>query len=76
MWANTCFALRGLTSLYKEHVHPSHKIEKRKRPEAQHYILCLVCFFCRAYGKGDGSSTASCASTADGREGSRSGDPL
>jgi hypothetical protein len=46
----------------------------RKRPEAQPYILCPVCFFCRAYGKGDGSSTASCASTADGRERSRSGD--
>jgi hypothetical protein len=49
--------------------------EIRKRPEAQPYILCLVCFLCRAYGKGDGYSTASCASTADGREGSGSGDP-
>jgi hypothetical protein len=50
-------------------------IEIRKRPEAQPYIQCLVCFLCRAYGKGDGSSTASRASTADGREGSGSGDP-
>jgi hypothetical protein len=41
-------------------------IEIRKRPEAQPYIMCLVCFLCRAYGKGDGFSTASCASTADG----------
>jgi hypothetical protein len=49
-------------------------IEIRKRPEAQPYIMCLVCFLCRAYGKGDGFSTASCASTADG-EGSGSGDP-
>jgi hypothetical protein len=32
-----------------------------------------VCFLCRAYEKGDGSSTASRASTADGREGSGSG---
>jgi hypothetical protein len=44
-------------------------------PEAQPYIQCLVCFLCRTYGKGDGSSTASRASTADGREGSGSGDP-
>jgi hypothetical protein len=28
-----------------------------------------VCFLCRAYGKGDGFSTSSCASIADGREG-------
>jgi hypothetical protein len=34
-----------------------------------------VCFLCRAYGKGDGFSTSSCASTADRREGSGSGDP-
>jgi hypothetical protein len=37
--------------------------------------MCLVCFLCRAYGKGDGFSTASRAFTADGREGSGSGDP-
>jgi hypothetical protein len=37
--------------------------------------MCLVCFLCRAYGKGDESSTASCVSTADGREWSGSGDP-
>jgi hypothetical protein len=54
---------------------PSHNTEIRKRPEAQPYIQCLVCFLCRAYGKGDGFSTSSCASTADGREGSGSGDP-
>jgi hypothetical protein len=51
-------------------MYPSYGIEIRKRPEAQPYIQCLVCFLCRAYGKGDGFSTASCASTADGREGS------
>jgi hypothetical protein len=50
-------------------------IEKRKRPEAQPYILCLVCFLCHAYGKGDRFSTASCASIVDRREGSGSGDP-
>jgi hypothetical protein len=49
-------------------------MEIRKRTEAQPYIQCLVCFLCRAYRKGDGFSTASCASTADGREGSGSGD--
>jgi hypothetical protein len=37
--------------------------------------MCFVCFLCRAYGKGDRLSTASRASTADGREGSGSGDP-
>jgi hypothetical protein len=31
--------------------------------------MCLVCFLCRAYEKGDGSSTTSCASTADGGKG-------
>jgi hypothetical protein len=51
------------------------KERRKKRPEAQPYIQCLVCFFCRVYGKGDGSSTAYCASTADGREGSGSDDP-
>jgi hypothetical protein len=42
-------------------------------PEAQPYIMCRV-LLCRASGKGDGFSTASRASTADGREGSGSGD--
>jgi hypothetical protein len=37
--------------------------------------MCLVCFLCRAYEKGDMSSTASRASTANGREESGSGDP-
>ena len=55
-------------------MYPSYGIELRKRPEAQPYTLCLVCLLCRAYGKGDGFSIASCGSTADGREGSRSGD--
>jgi hypothetical protein len=64
----------GLTSLYKEPV-PPHNTDIRKRPEAQPYIMCLVCFLCRVYGKGDGFSTASCASTADGREGIEPGDP-
>jgi hypothetical protein len=50
-------------------------IEIRKRSEAQPYILCLVCFLCRAYKKGDRFSAASCASTVDGREESESGDP-
>jgi hypothetical protein len=31
-----------------------------------------MCFLCRGYGNGDGFSTSSCASTADGREGSGS----
>jgi hypothetical protein len=58
--------LRAITvSIYRTYT-PSYETEIRKRPEAQPYIQCLVCFFCRAYGKGDGSSTASCASTADG----------
>jgi hypothetical protein len=74
MWANTEYALEGYhVSIYRTCTH-SYGIEIRKRPEAQSYILRLVCFLYRAYGKGDGFSTASCASTADGREGSRSGD--
>jgi hypothetical protein len=48
---------------------PSYGIEMRKWPEAQLYIMCLVCFLCRAYGKGDGFSTSSRASTAYGGKG-------
>jgi hypothetical protein len=29
----------------------NNKKGKRKRPEAQPYILCLVCFLCRVYGE-------------------------
>jgi hypothetical protein len=44
-------------------------------PFIENYVIqCLVCFLCRAYGKGDEFYTASRASTADGKEGSRSGD--
>jgi hypothetical protein len=68
-------ALRAIASLYIEHVPLIWNTEIRKRPEAQPYIMCLVCFLCRAYGKGDEFSTSSCASAADGREGSGSGDP-
>jgi hypothetical protein len=48
--------------------------EKRKRPEAQPYTLCLVCYSVVFMGREPGP-TASCVSTADGREGSGSGDP-
>lgn len=41
-------ALRGLTSLYIEHVAPSHMNKKRKSIEAQLYISCILC---RAFGK-------------------------
>jgi hypothetical protein len=74
MWANTCFAPEGLTSLYKEPVH--HLIIRRsERGHRPNPISCVSCVLCRAYGKGDRLSTASCASTADGREGIGSGDP-
>jgi hypothetical protein len=57
MWANTEYALEGYhVSIYRTCTH-SYGIEIRKRPEAQSYILRLVCFLCRAYGKGDGFST-------------------
>jgi hypothetical protein len=75
MCANTKYAPEDYhVSIYRICT-PSYGIENRKRPEAQPYILCPVCFLSRAYGKGDGSSTTSCASTVDGREGSGSGDP-
>jgi hypothetical protein len=75
MWANTEYAPEGdHVSIYRTCT-PSYGIEIRKRPEAQPYIQCLVCFLCRACGKGDEFSTSSCASTVDGREGSGSGDP-
>jgi hypothetical protein len=33
-------------------MYPSYRVEMIKRPKAQTYILCLVCFFCcRAYEK-------------------------
>jgi hypothetical protein len=75
MWANTEYALEGNhVSIYRTCA-LSYGIEIRKRPEVQPYFQCLVCFLCRAYGKGDVFSTSSCASTADGREGNGSGDP-
>jgi hypothetical protein len=57
--------LRAITSLYRELV----------PPHMEPYILCLVCFLCRAYGKGDGFSTTSRVSIADGSEENGSGDP-
>jgi hypothetical protein len=48
---------------------------RRERGQRPNPISCLLSFLCRANEKGDGYSTASCASTADGREGSRYGDP-
>jgi hypothetical protein len=76
MWANTEYSPEGYrVSIYRICTsHMKYEIEKTKRPEAQPYIQCLVCFLCRAYGKGDRFSTSSCVSTADGREGSGSGD--
>jgi hypothetical protein len=65
----------GVSHLYIRNLYTPHNTEIRKRPEAQPYIQCLVCFLCRIYGKGDGFSTSSCVSTADGREGNGSGDP-
>jgi hypothetical protein len=68
MWANTEYAPVGNhVSIYRVCT-LSYGI-LRKRPEVQPYILCLVCFLYRAYGKGDRSTTTSCASTADEREG-------
>jgi hypothetical protein len=65
---------RAITSLYIE---PVPLIWKREEKEARgpnlYHVSCV--FLCRAYVKGDGSSTTSRASTADRREGSGSGDP-
>jgi hypothetical protein len=43
MWANTEYAPEGdHVSIYRTCT-PSYGIEKKKRPEAQPYIMCLVC---------------------------------
>jgi hypothetical protein len=43
MWANTEYAPEGdHVSIYIT-CNPSYGIEKKKRPEAQPYIMCLVC---------------------------------
>jgi hypothetical protein len=43
MWANTCFTLRGLTSLYKEHVHPfiMERLERGQRPNPISSVSCV-----------------------------------
>jgi hypothetical protein len=48
--------LKGLTSLYKEHVHPFiiQRRERGHRPNPTSRVLCAIC---RAFGKGYGSST-------------------
>jgi hypothetical protein len=44
MWANTEYAPEGNhVSIYRTCT-PSYGINKRKRPEAQPYTLCLVCY--------------------------------
>jgi hypothetical protein len=68
-------ALRAIASLYIEHVPLIWNKGRRERGQRPTPTSCLVCFLCRASGKGYGFSTASRASTADGREGSGSGDP-
>jgi hypothetical protein len=40
MWPNTCFALRGLTSLYKEPVHPL-IIQRSERGQRPNPISCV-----------------------------------
>jgi hypothetical protein len=75
MWANTEYTPQGYhVSIYRTCT-LSYGIEIKKRPEVQPYIMCLVCFLCRAYGKGDRFSMTSHVSIADGREGSGSSDP-
>jgi hypothetical protein len=67
-------ALRAIASLYIE---PVPLIWNREEKEARGPTLYIVSrvLLCRASGKGDEFSTASCASTADGREGGGSSDP-
>jgi hypothetical protein len=67
-------ALRAIASLYIE---PVPLIWNREEKEARGPTLYIVSrvLLCRASGKGDGFSTASRASTADGRERDGSGDP-
>jgi hypothetical protein len=74
MWANTEYSPEGYrVSIYRTCT--PHMEERRERGQSPNPTSCLLCFLCRANGKEDGYSTASCASTADGREGSGSGDP-
>jgi hypothetical protein len=44
MWANTDFAPEGVSYLYIRNLYTPDKILMRKRPKAQPYIMCLVCF--------------------------------
>jgi hypothetical protein len=44
MWANTKYAPEGYHVFIYRTCTPSYGIEKRKRPEAQTYILSIVCF--------------------------------
>jgi hypothetical protein len=67
-------ALRAITSLYIEHVPLIWNGDQKEARGPTLYPVSRV-LLCRAYGKGDGFSTSSCASTADGRDGSGSGDP-
>jgi hypothetical protein len=67
-------ALRAIASLYIELVPLIwNREQKEARGPTLHYVSRV--FHCRTSGKGYGSSTTSCASTANGREGSGSGDP-
>jgi hypothetical protein len=67
-------ALRAIASLYIEHVPLIWNREEKEARGPTLYPVSRV-LLCHAYGKGDEFSTSSCASTADGRDGSGSGDP-
>jgi hypothetical protein len=63
-------ALRAIASLYIEPVPLIwNRSERGQRPNPISSVSCVSSVV------GDGFSTSSCASTADGREGSGSGDP-
>jgi hypothetical protein len=67
-------ALRAIASLYIELVPLVWNRDQKEVRGPTLYHVSRVCFLCRTYGKGDGFSTTSRVFTADGREGSGSGD--
>jgi hypothetical protein len=55
MWANTEYIPEcDHVSIYRTCT-PSYGTEKRKRPEVQPYIMCLVCYFVVLLGRETGS---------------------
>jgi hypothetical protein len=59
MWVNTGFAPEGVSHLYIRNLYTSSYYREEKEVKGPTLHSCLVCFLCRASGKGYGSSTTS-----------------